>query len=376
MPDTPIAAYDAWLRSRFIDLNTGLEEAYFAARDDQIPGHDAPKDAILREGAALIARIDDVPRDDGDRYKLLGAVGFHLAACARHGVGDATVLAPVWTLARLLGSALDVAPRFVFSHQSLHNPAVADVFHMFTTLADEAVFIIRNGEAVLAYRRAAHALSAVASMGVSNPMATYLFEDATAALGDVLRFNQALSRELDPERFYVNIRPYFTPHVVGGTEFRGVNAGDFAAINVVDLLLGLCEARDPFYQGVLAEKRPYLPPGDAEEIRAVLPTASLLDRFLDETASGNPSPVLRRNAELFLGVCRAHGAAYAYHHHRLVADFIEKPATDRPTPAGSSSGPPMEVVLGMLGRLADLRAARDKPGTARERLDRLRNLLG
>ncbi|GIG67927.1 monodechloroaminopyrrolnitrin synthase PrnB family protein [Phytomonospora endophytica] len=374
MPDTPLAAYDAWLRSRFTDLNTGLEEAYFAARDDQIAGHDAAKDAILREGAALIARIGDIPHDDGDRYKLLGAVGFHLAACARHGVGDATLLAPAWALARLLGSALDVAPRFVFSHQSLYNPAVGDRFHMFTTLPDEALFITRNGEAVLAYRRAAHALSAVAAMGVSNPMAAYLFEDAAAALGDVLRFSQSLARELDPERFYLNIRPYFTPHVVGRTEFRGVNAGDFAAINVVDLLLGLCSPSDPFYQEVLAEKRPYLPPGDGAEIQAVLTVPSLLDRFAAEAAV-EVTPGLRRNAELFLAVCRAHGAAYAFHHHRLVADFIEKPAADRPTPVGSSSGPPMEVVLGILGRLADLRAARDRPGTARGRLEGLRAAL-
>ncbi|HEY1177425.1 MAG TPA: monodechloroaminopyrrolnitrin synthase PrnB family protein, partial [Phytomonospora sp.] len=337
MPDTPLAAYDAWLRTRFTDLNTALEEAYFAAGDDQITGHDDAKDAILREGAALIAAIGDIPHDDTDRYKLLGAVGFHLAACARHGVGDPVLLAPAWALARLLGSALDVAPRFVFSHQSLYNTAVGDRIHTFTTLPDEKLFIVRNGEAVLAYRRAAHALSAIGAMGMSNPMAAYLFEDAAAALGDVLRFSQALARDLDTERFYLNIRPYFTPHAVGRAEFRGVNAGDFAAINVVDLLLGLCSPSDPFYQEVLAEKRPYLPPGDGAEIQAALTTPSLLDRFIAE-ASVDVTFGLRRNIELYLAVCRAHGAAYAFHHHRLVADFIEKPAAARPGAAGSSSG--------------------------------------
>ena len=35
-----------------------------------------------------------------------------------------------------------------------------------------------------------------------------------------------------------------------------------------------------------------------------------------------PTTQVRANAKLDLAVCRAHGAAYAYHHYRLVQPFL------------------------------------------------------
>lgn len=81
------------------------------------------------------------------------------------------------------------------------------------------------------------------------------------------RRTRALARSLDPDRFFLNVRPYFKPHVVCGTEYRGVNAGDFAAVSEIDLALGLCDVGDPFYQRILAEKYPYLPPEDQPGLR-------------------------------------------------------------------------------------------------------------
>ncbi|MEV0404582.1 monodechloroaminopyrrolnitrin synthase PrnB family protein [Actinoallomurus sp. NPDC050550] len=384
--EAAINELDRWLRHEFVDLNTELEEAYFAARSEILDGPDLEKTkrAILEDGGTLIARIvgtGRIPADARERYRLLGAVGFYLAACRRHEVeSGGEPLATAWSLANRLGSSLGVAPRFVFAHQSIHNPAVRGTFLTFTSLRDEEVFIRGNALPVLAYQRAADALRRIPPMGVSSPMATYLFDQARAALDDVLRFNRTLGDELDPDRFFLNIRPYFKTYRVGAVEYRGANAGDFAAINEIDLLLGLCDAADPFYQHVLAEKYPYVPPEDQGRLRAAALAEPLLAAFLREAAAGSAGERLRPNGELFLEVCRAHAAAYTYHHHRLVKPFLERPAEDALPDRRediTASGPPLDVVIGGLARLSDLRAARDRPGltTARASLDRLRALL-
>jgi hypothetical protein len=214
---------------------------------------------------------------------------------------------------------------------------------------------------VLAYQRAAHALRRAG--GTVGRLTAYLLDDAHAALGEVLGFNRALAAELDRDRFFYNIRPYFKPHLVSGIEYRGANAGDFAAVNEIDLALGLCDLGDPFYQRILAEKYPYVPPEDQWRLRR--PPTNLLDRLEPGDAG----------VDRFLAVCRAHGAAYAFHHHRLVTPFLAEPAaTASPERLAklTASGPPLDVVLAGLSRLVDLRAARDRPGTAHTRLAGLR----
>lgn len=398
--DSAVDRFDRWIRNEFVDLNTRLEEGYFEAGSDLVPGRPDLEEArrtLTADGTRLIARIaaaGRVPADAHERYRLLGAVGFHLAACRRHGTdgagpgsgsggGTGGPLTAAWSLANLLGASLGVAPRYVFAHQSLHNLSVRGALHTFTRLDDEHLFVTVNGLAALAYRRAAEALRVIPAMGVSNPMAGYLLENARSALDDVLGFNRRLAETLDADRFRLNIRPYFQPHRVGGTEYRGANAGDFAAINEIDLLLGLCRADDPFYQGVLAEKRPYVPPEDQAALSAAVTARPLLDAFVREASEGPVGPWLRRNAELFLDVCRAHGAAYAFHHHRLVRPFLEEPARPARHLPGerrgtvTAGGSPLDAVIAVLGRLSDLRAARTRPGTtgARAHLDRLRELL-
>ncbi|WP_158566722.1 monodechloroaminopyrrolnitrin synthase PrnB family protein [Actinomadura craniellae] len=386
MDAAAVDRFDRWIRQEFVERNTELEEAYFSARREIVhdPHLDTIKRMIRTDGAKLIAPIVEdggMPPGAQERYRLLGAVGFYLASCRRHevdGPDGAEELSAAWSLANLLGSSLGVVPRFVFAHQSFYNPAVHDAYRTFTSLDDESVFITYNALAALAYRRAAHALRSVPPMGVSNPMATYLLEDARAALDDVMEFQRTLGRTLDVDRFFFNVRPYFKPYRVGGTEYRGANAGDFSAINELDVLLGLCDPRDPFYQGILAEKRPYLPPEDQARLRGVVTAESLLEAFLREAAAGPVTPRLRENAEHFLALCRAHGTASSFHHHKLVKPFLEEPARDAPEERRkgiTASGPPLEVVMAWLARLSDLRAARDLPGSARLALERLRNLI-
>lgn len=391
MTTDPSEAFERWLRGPFVETNTALDEAYFAEGRELVraPDLDDRVRTLAHRGAELIAAIADRDRVEADpmaRYQLLGAVGFYLAACRRHDA-DAVVddphavLAPAWALARRLGSSLGVAPRYVFAHQSTHNPAVDGVYRRFTSLPDEERFVSLNALAVLAYRRAAGALSGVVPMGVSNPLSGYLLDQARIALDDVLRFEQDLSRTVDPRRFFLDVRPYFMSHRVGGTVYRGVNAGDFSAVNEVDLLLGLCRASDPFYQGFLTEKHPYVPPEDQIRLERAVQARPLLDRLLDEAGEGPVAYELRANAAAYLEVCRAHAAAASFHHHRLVLPFLAEPARSMsPDEIAdvTASGPPLEVVIAGLERLTRLRTAQDRPGapTMRARLDRVRVLAG
>jgi hypothetical protein len=346
-----------WLDTDFVDLNTGLEEAYYAARAEIVYGVtdlDQHKHTLRDDGAALVTRLATATPS----YELLGAVGLYLAACRRHEI-DAPEAAQA--VAGRLGLALGVAPRMVFAHLSTHNPAG----HTFTRLPDEHTFTTDNGLGVLAYQRAAHALRRAAGTSIDGPLAAHLLDEAHAALTDVLHVNQALAARLDRDRFFYNVRPYFKPHLVCGTEYRGANAGDYAAVTEIDLALGLCDLTDPFYQRVVAEKYPYVPPEDQPALRH--PPVNLLPRI--ETSAG-------ANTERFLAVCRVHGAAYSFHHHRLVTPFLAEPAATAPPDRLArltASGPPLDAVLADLSRLVDLRAAHARPGTAHPRLSALRD---
>jgi hypothetical protein len=289
-------------------------------------------------------------------------VGFVMAICRRHEVEDPVLLAPVWRVAERLGAWLGVVPRFTFAHQSLANTALDGRLRTFTCLDEEQAFVVRNGQAVLAYERAVAALRPVAAMGVTSPIAGPQLDAARAALEDVLAADQAISHEVSVERFFRNIRPYFKTHRVGSGEFRGANAGDFSAVNELDVLLGCVDPAEPSYAAVVEEKCPYVPPGDQPALRRLSAGDSLLARFEAEAGDGAarpPSEAWRDNARRFLAVCRAHAAAASYHHTALVRPFLEKPAAAMPPERAASvsaSGPPLGEVVAALDRLRALRS--------------------
>ncbi len=373
----PIDQLDGWLRGDFVRINTSLEEKYFAARIDVICGRadvDELKLQLLRQGGPLMERLagmPDLPADPHASYRLLGLVGHYLAACQRHEAALTDTEGgrqSAWTVSTRIGNALGIVPRLVFAHQSLFNDAIAGRYRTFTSLPDEDIFIRFNALGVLAYYRAAEALRGIANIGVSSVVAAYLFDEAEAALADVLRFNQDLAKQLNVERFFFNIRPYFKTYRVGDVDYRGANAGDFSAINEIDVTLGLCTMDDPFYRGIVREKARYVPPDDQRILESLDRRPSLLRAFCDELDSHGSTPEWKANAARFLAVCKAHAAAVAFHHQRLVKAYVEAPSKtshSAHTAGVTSSGPPLDEVMGMLQRLLDLRIARDHRDIAR-----------
>jgi len=362
-------AFDAWIRSDFIELNTVLEERYFAADDRAAVvgvGDDIKAELLTAGNAHVRELLTEGNTDEGfdAGFNLLGNVGLFMAACARHGATDQEArdggMPEASALALQLGASLGVTPRFATSHLTTHNRAINGRYKSFTSLRDEHLFTDYNTRGIFGYKRAADALLRCLPLGVTHPVTADLLRAAEAALKDVHTANAELFEQLDVQRFFYCVRPYFKPHRVGQHVYRGANAGDFAGINVIDLLLGLCRADHAYYSQLLVDKFLFMMPEDQAVLRDCMRRRSLLDSFLDLPASALRSENCQRNLQLFLAVCEQHGATAAQHHDQLVTRFIAQPA-EHMAPQHhqtlTASGPPLPVLLRSLERLRDLRTA-------------------
>ena len=63
---------------------------------------------------------------------------------------------------------------------------------------------------------------------------------------------------------------------------EGANAGDFAGINVIDLLLGVCSADNPSYAQILVDKFLFMLPEEQDLLRDCMRRRSFMDLFLEE----------------------------------------------------------------------------------------------
>lgn len=368
-----VAAFDDWIRSRFVELNTGLEEIYWALENkaDVNAGGADIKQALLDEGRGhIVDLLMEGNTDEGfdSNFDLLGNVGLYMAACRRHELTEpsrerTSPLKEASALALQLGASLGVTPRFATSHLSTHNRAINGVYKTFTSLDAEYVFLEYNTRAIFSYKRAADALLRTLPLGVSHPITHDLLATANDALEDVISDNDKLYEKLDMERFFYCVRPYYKPHRVGLHEYRGANAGDFAGINVIDLLLGLCQADHSSYSQLLVDKFLYMMPEDQSILRDVMRRQSLLNSFLAQLDAHGKEPWFQKNAAMFIKVCETHGKTAAQHHDMLVSKFIEKPAEALPDESReniTASGPPLAVVVDALEKLRDLRLAADR----------------
>jgi hypothetical protein len=383
-------AFEHWIRTSFVQINTELENLYFANDDRaQVIGCGDPIKASLRdEGHGhVVALLAEGNTGEGfdSAFGVLGSVGMYLAALRRHELTnpareERSPFPEASSLALHLGASLGMAPRFSTGHLATHNQARAGVRKSFTTLPDEFLFIDENTRGILSLQRAADALTGVVHLGVSSPVADVQFDAARQALRDVIRFNARLMQHLDVERFFYSVRPYYKPYRVGRQEYRGANAGDFSGINEIDLLLGLCRANDPYYAQLLVDKMLFMLPSDQARLRECMTHTSLLDELLALLDEHAHADWFQKNACAYLEVCDLFGQAAAQHHDGLVKRFIEGPATrlSEPSLAGiTASGPPLPVLLRSLESLRDLRlaAARRDMKTRHDDLDRLRGAV-
>ena len=355
-------ALDQWIRTDFRQINTELEELYFDNPGLTESSGQEIKKRLVDEGRDLIAALlNEGNTDEGfdSGFELLGDVGFYMAACRRHDITEPSrekksPLAEASALAMQLGASLGVIPRFASCHLETHNRAVNGEYKTFTSLADEKIFIDFNTRGVFSFIRASEALRNCLPLGVSHPITYDLLSAAKVALDEVYDSNGRLFDQLDINRFFYCVRPYYRPHRVGLHEYRGANAGDFAGINVIDLLLGVCKADDPYYSQLLVDKFLFMRPDDQLVLRDCMRRKSLLDSFLDCQAEHKNDPWFQANLRMFLEVCEAHGRVALQHHERLVHKFIERPAesgahTDQADL--TASGPPLPVLLKGLRKL-------------------------
>lgn len=365
-----VANFDQWIRGRFIALNTELENLYHQQDDkaNVVGIGDDLKQQLESEGRELIVKLlaegnTDEGFDAG--FDLLGNVGFYMAACRRHEITepsreDSSPLKEASALALQLGASLGVTPRFATAHLTTHNLAINGVAKSFTSLEDEFIFNEYNTRAVLAYKRAADALFRIIPLGISNPSVPDLLIAATEALRDVIRCNDQLFEKLDVDAFFYLVRPYYKPYRVGREVYRGANAGDFAGINLIDMLLGLCRADDSYYSQLLVDKMLYMMPDDQKQLMDCMRRGSILDELLEAEETQKNSDWYPHVAKLYLEACKAHGETAAQHHNNLVEKFITRPAEHMEAGYAdklTASGPPLAVLLRSLAKLRDLRLA-------------------
>jgi len=382
--------FDTWIRGAFVAMNSELEHMYFAQSDRvNVDGvGESIKGRLRDEGHAHVLELWR-EGNTGDGFEIafgvLGNVGMYLAALRRHELTNPareqkSPFVEASSLAMHVGASIGMAPRFATAHLSTHNFAIHGVRKSFTDLPDEALFIDENTRGSLSFQRAADALRRIVTLGVTNPVADVQFAAAAAALAEAIAINTRLFSQLDVDRFFYCVRPYYKPYRVGRQEYRGANAGDFAGINEIDLLLGLCQASDPYYAQLLVDKMQFMVPGDQERLRECMRHRSLLDELLSLLARHAAADWFRHNAAAYLRVCDLFAETARQHHDQLVSRFIEQPATaleQRHLQSLTASGPPLEVLLRSLETLRDYRTAavRSDLATRAGDLSRLRAAL-
>jgi Domain of unknown function (DUF1864) len=375
-------AFEHWIRTSFVQMNTELEELYFAQQDRArvIGVGDEIKRVLRDEGHTHVSAL----RAEGNTgegfesaFGVLGNVGMYLGALRRHELTnpsreERSPFPEASSLAVHCGASLGMAPRFATAHLTIHNRARAGVRKSFTSLADEFLFIDENTRGILSLQGAADALTRIVHLGASSPVADLMFEAARQALRQVLEANRRLLASLDVERFFYCVRPYYKPYRVGRQEYRGANAGDFSGINELDLLLGLCRANDPYYGQLLVDKMLFMLPSDQARLKECMARRSLLDELLELLTEHARAAWFQGNARAFLEVCDLFGQMAVQHHDELVKRFIEEPAArlgEEQSPGLTASGPPLPVLLRSLEVLRDLRVAADRRDIATRHRD-------
>jgi len=119
-------SFDRWIRTSFVEMNTALENRYFAQEDRaQVIGVGDDVKAQLRdEGHAyIVGLLEEGNTGDGfdSAFGVLGSVGLYLGAMRRHELTNParetrSPFAEASALASHVGASLGMAPRFSTGH--------------------------------------------------------------------------------------------------------------------------------------------------------------------------------------------------------------------------------------------------------------------
>jgi len=152
-------AFDRWIRSSFVQLNTELENLYFSREDRaQVEGCGESLKATLRDEGHVhvVALLAEGNTGEGfdSAFGVLGNVGMYLAALRRHELTnpmreERSPFVEASSLALHVGASLGMAPRFATAHLATHNKAVAGIRKSFTSLPDEFLFLGENTRGIL-----------------------------------------------------------------------------------------------------------------------------------------------------------------------------------------------------------------------------------
>ena len=226
-------------------------------------------------------------------------------------------------------------------------------------MPDEFLFLDYNTRGIFAYKRASDALMRIPPIGISHPVAETLFDDARDALEDVGRFNDVLFTELDVDRFFFSVRPYYKPYRVGRPSTAARTRATSRGSTRSTCSSGCAAGNDPYYSQLLVEKMLFMRPERPASLRDCMRRRDFLDQFLDALEASRDATWFQRNAAAFLRVCEAHGRVAAQHHDQLVTRFIEQPSVtldESKLAQVTASGPPLPVLLQALEVLRDLEA--------------------
>src|ERR1700722_11751081 len=214
---TRAGAFERWIRTSFVELNTELENLYFAqAERAAVIGVGGTLKAALHDGGRVHVEALLAEGNTGDGFEsafgVLGSVGMYLGALLRHELPnpmreERSPFVEASSLALHVGSSLGMAPRFATAHLATHNRAQAGLRKSFTSLPDEFLFIDENTRGILSLQRVAEALTKIVYLGVSSPVADVLFDTARSGLQDVIRFNARLFAQRGVQRFFFSVRP-------------------------------------------------------------------------------------------------------------------------------------------------------------------------
>ena len=189
-------AFEHWIRTAFVEMNTELEELYFKQpHREQVEGvGDAIKAQIRDEGHEFVVRLlAEGNTDEGfdNAFDLLGDLGLYLGALRRHELTnpareEKSPFPEASALGLHIAASVGMAPRFATAHLATRNAAVNGRQKSFTTLKDEFLFLDYNTRGIFAFMRCADLLMRVLPLGVSHPVTETLLNDAANALRDVI----------------------------------------------------------------------------------------------------------------------------------------------------------------------------------------------